>query len=72
MCLSLSFTGLFAQNYQLKNLDIVNSEYLDFSPIRYKQGILFTSTRDTVVSAKTKERMTTTLIFIMAISILAK
>jgi len=56
MCLSLSFTGLFAQNYQLKNLDIVNSEYLDFSPIRYKQGILFTSTRDN--SCKCKDKRT--------------
>lgn len=56
LCLTASLSGLFAQNYQLKNLDMINSEYLDFSPIRYKQGILFTSTRDN--SCKCKDKRT--------------
>lgn len=43
------------ENYKVQNLKFVNSEHLDFSPVPFKKGILFTSTRDN--DCRCKDRM---------------
>lgn len=36
-----------SSDVSIKNMEELNTEHLDFSPIRYKDGIIFTSNRDT-------------------------
>lgn len=55
LALGLSSGVLMAQDtYQIQNLEVVNSEHLDFSPVPYKNGIMFTSTRDNNCKCKDK------------------
>jgi outer membrane protein OmpA-like peptidoglycan-associated protein len=51
----LSFICLSAKaqdRYEIENFAKVNSSHLDFSPIPYKNGIIFTSTRDSACECK--------------------
>ena len=46
LLLSLAFCGsLFSQNVEIKNLQEINSEELDFSPMPFGNGIMFTSSK---------------------------
>ncbi|MEO1258394.1 MAG: OmpA family protein [Bacteroidota bacterium] len=46
LLLSLAFCGsLFSQNVEIKNLQDVNSEELDFSPMPFGNGIMYTSSK---------------------------
>ncbi len=36
---------VIAQSVKIKNLELVNSDQLDYSPVSYKNGVLFTSNR---------------------------
>lgn len=47
LCLCcISFLAQAQDKYEVENFTKVNSSHLDFSPIPYKNGIIFTSTRD--------------------------
>ncbi len=53
ICLSLICLSAKAQDrYEVENFTKVNSSHLDFSPIPYKNGIIFTSTRDSTCECK--------------------
>lgn len=51
----ISFQTWAQGSYKVENFKNVNSSYLDFSPIPYKNGIIFTSTRDS--SCECKDRV---------------
>lgn len=50
----ISFQAWAQGGYKVENFKSVNSEHLDFSPIPYKNGIIFTSTRDSSCECKDK------------------